>query len=95
MMREEQGVPRTKLGMPCCTPKKYSRRLKRLILEMPPLHPLLRQQLLGLSPSAIFLLLHMLSAELGASVLGCLFLFYFNKLDPACFCGRETRSTFS
>ena len=73
MMKGDQGVPRPKLGMPRCTPKKYSRRLKCLSLGMPPLHPLLRQQLWGLSPCDIFLFLHMLCAELGASILGCLF----------------------
>ena len=33
-----------KLGMPMCTHNKYSRRLKRLILGMPLMHPLLHQQ---------------------------------------------------
>ena len=51
---------------------------------MPPLHPFLRQQLLGLSPSAIFLLLHMLCAKLGASVLGCLFCLLLISRTLAC-----------
>ena len=82
MMREDQECQSLSLGMPRCTPKKYSRRLKRVSLGMPPLYPLLHQQLSGLSPSAIFLLLHMLCAELGASVLGYFALFDFNKSDP-------------
>src|SRR4051812_27164676 len=39
-----RSVKRSSLGMPKCTPNKYSRRLKRLILGMPPRHPLLHQQ---------------------------------------------------
>src|ERR1043165_875813 len=42
--RRSRSVKRSSLGMPMCTPNKYSRRLKRLILGMPPMHPLLHQQ---------------------------------------------------
>ena len=71
------------VGMPHYTHKKYSSRLKHLSLGMPPLHPLLHQQLSGLSPSAIFLLLHMLCAELGASILVSIALIVVhNKWDP-------------
>src|SRR4051812_27702591 len=38
------SVKRSSLGMPKCTPNKYSRRLKRLSLGMPPMHPLIHQQ---------------------------------------------------
>ena len=53
--------------MPPCTPKKYSRRLKRLSLGMPPVHPLLHRHYQFVSRSTIFLSLHVLCAMLGAS----------------------------
>src|SRR4051812_38063680 len=45
--RRSWSVKRSRLGMPMCTPNKYSRRLKRLSLGMPPwpVHPLLHQKL--------------------------------------------------
>src|SRR3954470_414194 len=42
--RRSRSVKRSSLRMPLCTPNKYSRRLKRLSLGMPPMHPLLHQQ---------------------------------------------------
>ena len=42
--RRYRSVKRSSLGMPKCTPNKYSRRLKHLSLGMPPMHPLLHQQ---------------------------------------------------
>src|ERR1041384_5569759 len=42
--RRYRSVKRSRLGMPKCTPDKYSRRLKLLSLGMPPMHPLLHQQ---------------------------------------------------
>src|ERR1044071_2753832 len=42
--RRFRSVKRSSLGMPMCTPNKYSRRLKRLSLGMPLMHPLLHQQ---------------------------------------------------
>src|SRR3954466_3133012 len=37
--RRSWSVKRSSLGIPMCTPKKYSRRLKRLSLGMPPCIP--------------------------------------------------------
>src|ERR1043165_9138177 len=42
--RRFRSVKRSSLRMPMCTPNKYSRRLKRLSLGMPPMHPLLHNQ---------------------------------------------------
>src|SRR4051812_15381162 len=42
--RRFRSVKHSSLGMPMCTPNRYSRRLKRLSLGMPPRHPLLHQQ---------------------------------------------------
>ena len=39
MIKRFRSVKRSSLGMPPCTPKKYSRRLKRLSLGMPPCIP--------------------------------------------------------
>ena len=50
-----------------CSPNKYSRRLKRLSMGMPLVHPLLHQQL-SVRPSLHYILsLHVLCAMLGAS----------------------------
>ena len=94
-MKGYQGVLGPKLGDAPLHPQEIFKKILASKLGDAPVASLLRQQLSGLSPSAIFLLLHMLSAELGASDLGCLFLFAFNKLNPACLCGRDTHSTFS
>src|ERR1044072_6445767 len=37
--RRSRSVKRSRLGMPKCTPNKYSRRLKRLSLGLTPRHP--------------------------------------------------------
>src|ERR1043165_10158700 len=50
--RRFRSVKRSSLGMPKCTPNKYSRRLKHLSLGMPLMHPLLHPQ------SSVFLSLH-------------------------------------
>ena len=55
-----------KLGPPC-TPKKYSRRLKRLSLGMPPCIPFSINNYQFVFRSTIFLSLHALCAMLGAS----------------------------
>ena len=70
MMKGDQGVPRPKPGDAPLHPQEIFKNTQASKLGVAPLHPLLRQQLSGLSPSAIFLLLHMLCAELGASILG-------------------------
>ena len=67
MIKRFRSVKRSSLGMPPCTPKKYSRRLKRLSLGMPPVHPLLHQHYQFVFRSTIFLSLHVLCAMLGAS----------------------------
>src|ERR1043165_7391972 len=85
--RRSRSVKRSSLGMPKCTPNKYSRRLKLLRLGMPPRHPLLHQQ------SSVCLSLHYIFI---ASCVMCFawsvplftflglfcFDFYSNKLDP-------------
>src|SRR4051812_6836898 len=53
--------------MPMCTPNKYSRRLKRLILGMPPCIPFFINNYQFVPRSTIFLSLHALCAMLGAS----------------------------
>src|SRR3954469_22040112 len=42
--RRFRSVKRSSLGIPMSTHNKYSRRLRRLSLGMPPMHPLLHQQ---------------------------------------------------
>src|ERR1041384_3261200 len=96
--RRSWNVKRSSLGMPMCTPNKYSRRLKRLSLGMPPCILFFINNYQFVPRCTIFLSLHALCAMLGASR-SLLFLdrFYFlccsNKLDPSfLLCGRETRS---
>src|SRR3954468_7166633 len=96
--RRSWSVKRSKLGMPMCTPNKYSRILKRLSLGMPPCIPFFINSYQFVPRCTIFLSLHALCAMLGASR-SLLFLvcFFFvccsNKLDPSfLLCGRETRS---
>src|ERR1043165_9897147 len=85
--RRFRSVQRSSLGMPMCTPNKYSRRLKGLSLGMSPMHPLLHQQ------SSVCPLLHYLFITscvmcFGWSVSLFTFLGFFcflccsNKLDP-------------
>ena len=70
-----------KLGDAPVTPKKYSRRLKRLSLGMPPCIPFFINNYQFVLPSSIFLLLHMLCALLGAS---CSLVFSFVFLVLLC-----------
>src|SRR3954465_695483 len=90
--RRSWSVKRSSLGMPRCTPNKYSRRLKRLSLGMPPCIPFFINNYQFVPRFTIFLSLHALCAMLGASR-SLLFLSFFtvhNKLDPIfLFCGRE------
>src|SRR3954470_16081013 len=92
------SVKRSSLGMPMCTPNKYSRRLKRLSLWMPPCIPFFINNYQFVHRSTIFLSLHVLCAMLGASrsllfyVCFC-FVCCSNNLEPSfLLCGRETRS---
>src|SRR3954468_3127222 len=96
--RRSWSVKHSSLGMPMCTPNKYSRRLKRLSLGMPSCIPLFINNYQFVPRCTIFLSLHALYAMLGASrsllFLG-LFLLCFcsKKLDRSfLLCGRETRS---
>src|SRR3954469_16239070 len=97
--RRSWSVKRPSLGMPPCTPNKYSRRLKRLSLGMPPCIPFSINNYQFVPRYTIFLSLHALCAMHGASR-SLLFLVSFallavsNKLDPSfLFCGRETHSS--
>src|SRR3954463_2290116 len=98
-MKEDSGVSNAQAWGCPCTPNKYSRRLKRLSLGMPPMHPLLHQQ------SSVFLSLHyifitscVMRFAWSVSLFTFLGLFHFlccsNKLDPNLLflCGRETCS---
>src|SRR3954463_10875962 len=88
------SVKLSSLGMPMCTPNKYSRRLKRLSLGMPPCIPFFSNNYQFVLRCTIFLSLHALCAMLGASR-SLFFLVSFalfvvpNKLDPAFFCVGE------
>src|SRR4051812_3332025 len=96
--RRSWSVKHSSLGMPMCTPNKYSRSLKRLSLGMPPCIPFFINNYQFVPRCTIFLSLHALCAMLGASrsllFLGCFcFLCRSNKLNPNfLLCGRETRS---
>src|SRR3954464_2763023 len=65
--RRSGSVKRSSLGMPPCTPKKYSRRLKHLSLGMSPCIPFSINNHQFVLLHAIFLSLHALCAMLGAS----------------------------
>src|SRR3954464_1775163 len=77
--RRSWSAKRSSLGMPTCTPNKYSRRLKRLNLGMPPCIPFFINNHQFVPRCTIFLSLHALCAMLGASrsllFLVCLALF--------------------
>src|SRR3954471_21439097 len=77
--RRSWSVKHSSLGMPMCTPTKYSRRLKRLSLGMPPCIPFFINNHQLVPRCTIFLSLHALCAMLGASrsllFLVCLALF--------------------
>src|SRR3954464_8244271 len=77
--------------MPMCTPSKYSRKLKRLSLGMPPMHPLLHQQSsVFLSLRYIFITSYVMCFAWSVSLFTFPGLFYFlccsNKLDPNLLC---------
>src|SRR3954470_4605328 len=72
--RRSWSVKRSSLGMPPCTPNKYSRKLKRLSLGMPPCIPFSINNYQFILRSTIFLSLHVLCDMLGAS---CSLLFSF------------------
>src|ERR1043165_3585268 len=65
--RRSWSVKRSSLGMPPCTPNKYSGRLKHPILGMPPCIPFSIKNYQFVPRSTIFLSLHALCAMLGAS----------------------------
>src|ERR1043165_9962165 len=65
--RRSGSVKHSSLGMPPCTPKKYSRRLKRLSLGMPPCIPFSINDHQFVLLHTIFLSLHMSCAMLGTS----------------------------
>src|SRR3954471_11894001 len=95
--RRSCSVKRSSLGMPMCTPNKYSRTLKHLSLGMPPCIPFFINNYQFVPRSTIFLSLHVLCAMLGASrsllFLVLLIFFCSNMLDPSfVLCGRETQS---
>src|SRR4051812_31555125 len=85
--RRFRSIKRSSLGMPKCTPNKYSRGLKRLILGMPPMHPLLLQQSsVCLSLHYIFITSSVMCFAWSVFLFTFLGLFCFlccsNKLDP-------------
>ena len=93
-MKEDLGVKRSSLGMPMCTPNKYSRRLKRLSLGMPPCIPFFIKNYQFVPRCTIFLSLHALCAMLGASrsllLLVCFSLFaVVTSQTPAFLCVGE------
>src|SRR4051812_27350435 len=83
--RRFRSVKGSGFGMPSCSPKKYSRRLKCLSLGMPPCIPFSINNHQFVLIYTIFLSLHALCAILGVSCiyfLVCLLLLaVHNKLD--------------
>src|SRR3954466_12240459 len=97
--RRSGSVKRSRLVMPPCIPKKYSRRLKRLSLGMPPCILFFINNHQFVPRCTIFLSLHALCAMLGASR-SLLFLGFFCFVcwslqcrNLTCLIGRDTRST--
>src|ERR1043165_4117808 len=89
--RRYRSVKRSSLGMPKCTPNKYSRRLKRLSLGMPPRHPLLHQHLsVCLSLHYVFITSCVMCFAWSVSLFTFLGLFFFlccsNNSDPRLLC---------
>src|SRR3954467_6262760 len=89
--RRFRSVRPSSLGMPMCTPNKYSRRLKRLRLGMPPMHRLLHQQLtVCLSLHYIFITSCIMCFAWSVLLFTFLGLFCFlccsNKSDPCLLC---------
>src|SRR3954468_13856984 len=97
--RRFRSVKRSRLGMPRCTPNKYSRRIKRLSLGMPPMHPLLHQQSsVCLSLHYIFITSCVMCYAWSVLLFTFLGLFCFlcssNKLDPnLLFCVGEKHAS--
>src|SRR3954467_13758021 len=102
MMESDEKIFRSvkcsSLGMPMCTPNKYSRRLKRISLGMPPMHPLIHQQS-SVRPSLHYIFITSCVVCYAWSVplftflgLFC-FLFCSHKLDPnLLFCVGEIQA---
>ena len=65
--RKSWSVKWSSLGMPPCTPNKYSRRLKHLCLGMPPCITFSINNYHFVPRSTVFLSLHALCSMLGAS----------------------------
>src|SRR3954464_2699271 len=92
--RRSWSVKRSSLGMPMCTPNKYSRRLKRLSLGMPPCIPFFINSYQFVPRSTILLSLHALCAMLGAScslllLVSFALLVVSNSQTPTLFCVGE------
>ena len=94
--RRCRSVKRSSLGMPPCTPKKYSRRLKRLSLGMPPVHPLLHQQSsVRPSPYYIFIASYVMCYAWSVSLFFLSFSVFLSlfavhsKLEPSFLCVGE------
>src|SRR3954471_23792841 len=64
--RRSRSAKRSSLGMPMCTPNKYSRRLKCLSLGMPPCIPFFINNHQFIPRCTIFLSPHALCVMLGA-----------------------------
>src|SRR3954465_2990604 len=95
MMKEDSGVSNAQAWGCPCTPNKYSRRLKRLSLGMPPMHPLLHQQSsIRLSLHYIFITSCVMCFAWSVSLFTFLGLFCCsNKLDPnLLFCVGEKQA---
>src|SRR4051812_30441107 len=92
--RRSGSVKLSSLGMPPCTPKIYSRRLKHLNLGMPPCIPFSINNHQFVLLHTIFLSLHVLCAILGVSRSLLFSLFSFDccsqqvRPQPS-LCGRE------
>ena len=91
--RRSVSVKSSSLGMPPFTPKKYSRRLKRLSLGMLPCIPFSINNHQFVLLHTIFLSHNMLCAILGVSciyfLVDLLLLAVYNKLDPSLHCLGE------
>ena len=93
--RRSGSVKSSSLGMPPCTPKKYSRRLKRLSLGMPPCIPfsINNHQFVLLHTIFYQFICYVLCLERLAFIfLVCFVLVLFavhNKLDPSLHCLGE------
>ena len=93
--RRSWSVKCSSMGVPMCTLNKYSRRFKRLRLGMPPVHPLLHQQL-SVHPSLhyIFITSCVMCYAWSVSLFTflsffCFFLLLVTSQTPAFFCVGE------